>query len=58
MKMMSELRQCGTFFPIQYLQASLGKGGGSWCGIVHCKERPFSSNNENGISIWDIISDR
>ena len=28
---------------------------GSWCGIVYCKERSFSSNKENGISVWDII---
>ena len=46
------------FFPNSTYRLLLEKERGSWCGIVYCKERSLSSNNENGISVWDIIYGR
>ena len=48
----------GLFFPYSTCRLLLEKERGSWCGIVYCKERSLSSNNENGISVWDIIYGR
>ena len=45
----------GPFFPYSTYRLLLEKERSSWCGIVYCKERSLSSNNENGISVWDII---
>ena len=46
----------GLFFPYSTYRLLLEKERGSWCGLGYCVS--FSSNNENGMSVWYIIYGR